>query len=65
MRRHGDYFDEPERHYHYELLLFQDGPFSDFNLVEGYHYGKLATGPHKGLWVRLQASPAAMGLVRC
>ena len=65
MRRHGDYHDPPvQRHYNDTLLLFQDGPFSDFELVDRYHYGRLATGPHKGLWVRLQASPVDMGLVR-
>jgi hypothetical protein len=62
---HGDYFDEvPQRHYNDTLLLFQSGPFTDYDLVDGYHYGRLATGPHKGLWVRLGASPVEMGLIR-
>jgi hypothetical protein len=62
---HGDYFDEvPQRHYNDTLLLFQSGPFTDYDLVEGYHYGRLATGPHKGRWVRLGASPVEMGLIR-
>jgi hypothetical protein len=62
---HGDYFEEePQRHYNDTLLLFQSGPFTDYDLQDGYHYGRLATGPHKGLWVRLGASPVEMGLIR-
>ena len=64
MRRHGDLFDRYERPPTGEVLLFQDGPFTDFSFVDGYHYGKLATGPHEGRWVRLGASPVEMGLVR-
>jgi len=47
-----------------ERLVCQEGPFSDFTLLGAYHYGKLATGPHAGLWVRLGASPVDMGLIR-
>jgi hypothetical protein len=62
---HGDYFDEqPEPVVRGETLFDQSGPFTDYDLVEGYHYGRLATGPHKGLWVRLGASPVEMGLIR-
>jgi hypothetical protein len=62
---HGDYFDEqPEPVVRGETLFDQDGPFMDFAITDGYHYGRLATGPHKGLWVRLGASPVEMGLIR-
>jgi len=64
MRRHGDLFDEPERYDGPEVLFFQDGPFSDYSFKHGYHYGRLAEGSCAGMWVRLGASPAAMGLIR-
>lgn len=65
MSQHGDYFEEPRAHpAGREVLVCQAGPFKDFGITDGYHYGQLDGGDYDGLWVRLAASPADMGLIR-